>query len=155
MHSNPEPRNDLIRLVDELTRLHGRLKTAFAPARREVGLGQSEMTVLNAVVEAERPPTVPQIGRSMGSARQLIQRAANILMDAGLIEAAPNPDHKRAALLIPTEKGIALKRRADAKADEIAKGIAEFINMEDARAATRSLAAVRRVLELKYRNENM
>jgi DNA-binding MarR family transcriptional regulator len=147
-------RNPLIGLVDEITRLHGRLKTAFAPARRSVGLGQSEMTVLNAVVEAERPPTVPQIGRSMGSPRQLIQRSANVLMEAGLIEAAPNPDHKRAGLLIPTKKGIELKREADAKADEIAAVLAELIDMNDALAATRSLAAVRRILEDKYRKDS-
>ncbi|MDB5724277.1 MAG: transcriptional regulator [Novosphingobium sp.] len=147
-------RNPLIGLVDEVTRLHGRLKTAFSPARRSVGLGQSEMTVLNAVVEAERPPTVPQIGRSMGSPRQLIQRSANVLMEAGLVEAAPNPDHKRAALLIPTQKGIELKRQADAKADEIAAVLAELIDMNDALAATRSLAAVRRVLEDKYREDS-
>lgn len=150
-----QTRNALIGLVDEVTRLHGRLKTAFAPARRSIGLGQSELAVLNAVVEAERPPTVPQIGRSMGSPRQLIQRAANILMEGGLIEASPNPDHKRAALLVPTTKGIALKREADAKADEIANVLAELIDMEDARAATRSLAAVRRVFEAKYREDSL
>ena len=64
-----DSRNALIGLVDEVTRLSGRLKSTFAASRREAGLNESEMMVLNAVVEASRPPTVPQIGRSMGQPR--------------------------------------------------------------------------------------
>ena len=99
-------RHPLTSLVDELARLHGRFKSAFAAARDETGLGSTELLVLNAVVEAERPPTVPQIGRSFGQPRQLVQRAANSLIARGLIEAAPNPDHKRAVLLRATEAGL-------------------------------------------------
>jgi DNA-binding MarR family transcriptional regulator len=109
-------RHPLVGLIDETSRLNGRLKSLFAEARRGAGLGDSELAVLSAVVEAERPPTVPQIGRSFGQPRQQIQRAANSLMGAGLIEAIPNPDHKRASLLRATESGISLKRRADAPA---------------------------------------
>ena len=94
-----DSRNALVGLVDEIARLNGRLKSAFAASRRAVGLGDSEIMVLNAVVEAERPPTVAQIGRSLGHPRQIIQRAANSLVADGLIETRPNPDHKRAALL--------------------------------------------------------
>src|SRR5689334_19396250 len=115
-----DSRNALIGLVDEVTRLSGRLKSTFAASRREAGLNESEMTVLNSVVEARTPPTVPQIGRSMGQPRQLIQRAANSLIEAGLLEAAPNPDHKRAVLLRATEQGMTLKREADARAEAIA-----------------------------------
>src|SRR5690606_37248532 len=113
MEGRFDSRPPLVGLSDELIRLNGRLKSLYADARRDAGLGSSEMSVLNAVVEADRPPTVPQIGRSFGQPRQQVQRAANSLMAAGLIEALPNPDHKRAMLMRATESGVALKRAID------------------------------------------
>jgi DNA-binding MarR family transcriptional regulator len=155
MDGQAESRNALIGLVDEVTRLHGRLKSTFAASRREAGLNESEMTVLNAVVEAQTPPTVPQIGRSMGQPRQLIQRAANALVDAGLIETAPNPDHKRAVLLRATEQGTRLKREADVRADAIAAELSADMDIEAAQAATQALRAVRKQLEARLRGEEI
>lgn len=112
------------------------------------------MGVLNAVVEAERPPTVPQIGRSFGHPRQLVQRAANALIAAGLIEAVPNPDHKRASLLRATDKGLALKREIDAHADARATQVAKGLDAEAIRAAARALGEIRRGLEVQLRKTN-
>ncbi len=151
MNGKFDSRHPLVGLVDELTRLTGRLKSTFADSRRVVGLGESEMMVLNAVVEADRSPTVPQIGRSLGSPRQLVQRAANALMDAGLIEAQPNPDHKRAALLVATGAGIALKRQADAHADTIAERLAAAVDLGTVGQTTLALGTLRRQLESQLR----
>ena len=111
------------------------------------------MMVLNAVVEADRPPTVPQIGRSLGAPRQLVQRAANALLARGLIEAVANPDHKRAALLCATARGVALKREADGAADAIGAALSAEIGEEAARAATRSLRELRKALEARLRGK--
>ncbi|HEX8058137.1 MAG TPA: helix-turn-helix domain-containing protein [Novosphingobium sp.] len=151
MHGKFDSRHPLVGLSDELIRLGGRMKATFAGARREEGLGDSEMSVLNAVVEADRPPTVPQIGRSFGQPRQLIQRAANSLMAAGLIEAEANPDHKRAVLLRPTERGIALKREIDARADAIAAEIGAGVDADLIREATAALNTIRKQLEARLR----
>jgi DNA-binding MarR family transcriptional regulator len=151
MHGKFDSRHPLVGLSDELIRLNGRLKSMFAGARRPEGLGDSEMTVLNAVVEADRPPTVPQIGRSLGQPRQIVQRAANSLMDAGLIEAAPNPDHKRAVLLRATAEGTALKREIDARADAIAEQVAAAIDAEVVRQAAALLGDIRRQIEASLR----
>lgn len=150
-----DSRNPLVGLVDEISRLHGRLKSVFADSRRAVGLGESEMMVLTAVVEAERAPTVPQIGRSLGHPRQLIQRAANALMADGLIEARPNPDHKRAPLLRATDKGLALKREADVCADAIAASFADMIDQDGAAAASTALRTIRKQLEARLRGEDV
>ena len=154
MEGRFDSRHPLVGLSDELLRLNGRLKGMFAGARRSEGLGDSELTVLNAVVEADRPPTVPQIGRSLGQPRQLIQRAANSLMDAGLIEAEPNPDHKRAVLLRATEQGIALKRGIDGRADAIAGEVAAEIDADIVRQATSALRTIRKQLEARLRAPN-
>jgi DNA-binding MarR family transcriptional regulator len=153
MQGKFDSRHPLVGLVDEVTRLNGRLKSVFAQSRQEAGLGDSEIMVLNAVVEADRAPTVAQIGRSLGHPRQIIQRAANSLREAGLIETAENPDHKRAVLLLPTRQGIALKRRTDTTAEAIASRLTEGMELDDARAATRTLRAVRQQLEARLREE--
>jgi len=113
------PRNAMVALFDELLRTHGRLKSVFANANAATGLSSMEATVLTAVVEASVPPTVPQIGRSLGHARQVIQRAANALISTGLIETSANPSHKRAPLLSPTQQGRSVKRQSDGRADDI------------------------------------
>ena len=153
MDRQSDSRPVLVGLVDEVVRLGGRLKSVFADTRRETGLGDSEFTVLNAVVEAERPPTVPQIGRSLGRPRQLIQRAANALEEAGYISTAPNPDHQRAVLLVAEAKGIAVKRAADARADEMAALLGERLDRAEVEAATAALRAIRRQLEARLRAE--
>lgn len=151
MHGPLDSRPPLTSLVDELARLHGRLRSAFAASWRDAGLGESEVMVLNAVVEAERLPTVPQIGRSLGQARQLVQRAANSLVERGLAETLPNPDHKRAMLIKATDAGFALKRRIDAEADAIGKELGKSVDLDNARAAAALLRIVRKQLEARLR----
>jgi DNA-binding MarR family transcriptional regulator len=147
-----DSRHPLVGLVDETIRLNSRLRSVFAaPRGEEVALNASEQMVLNAVVEATAPPTVAQIGRSMGQARQLVQRAANALRDAGLIELADNPDHKRAPLLLPTAKGLALKRGIDGRADAAARNLLPPEDLEAVREATRALRAIRRNIEARLR----
>jgi len=151
MHGPLDSRPPLTSLVDELTRIHGRLKSVFAASWRDAGLGESELMVLTAVVEAKRPPTVPQIGRSLGQVRQLVQRAANALIERGLIETLPNPDHKRAVLLRATEGGFALKRKVDTEADMIGKRLGESVDLDNVRATAALLRIVRKQVEARLR----
>lgn len=151
MLANRDSRHPLIGLVDETSRLNGRLRSLFAESRQAIGLGDSEIMVLNAVVEAGRAPTVAQIARSLGTARQLVQRAANSLIDSGLIETRDNPDHKRSPLLVPTDEGNALKRKADDIADALAEELMPQLESEDVREAVEVLEAVRREIEGRLR----
>ncbi|MFC0204424.1 MarR family winged helix-turn-helix transcriptional regulator [Novosphingobium soli] len=151
MNEAAAPRHALVSLSDEVIRLNGRLRSLFADARRPDGLGDSEVTVLNAVVEAERAPTVPQIGRSLGQPRQIVQRAANSLVEAGLIETRPNPDHKRAVLLRATAEGIARKRALDARADALAEAVAGPMDDAQVRQAAAALRLIRKDLEARLR----
>lgn len=103
-------------LVDELLRLTPRLRSVFSDAAAAADLSRMDITVLAAVIEASVAPTVPQIGRSLGHPRQVIQRSANTLMAKGLIEAVANPDHKRAPRLVATDAGGHAKALVDARA---------------------------------------
>lgn len=111
------------RFADELARLRGRMRVLFEKTRAEAGLTEMEMTVLTATANASSPPTVARIGRSLGHPRQVVQRAANRLVELGLVEFCPNPDHKTSVLLEPTTAGREVKRadhdRAQAVVDKL------------------------------------
>jgi DNA-binding MarR family transcriptional regulator len=141
-------------LLSEAKRVSARLKTIFVESWRDCGLNESELMVLTAVITADRPPTAPQIGRSQGYPRQIVQRAANALIAQGLVETAPNPDHKRAVLLKPTARGIALKGQCDVRSEEIAAQLVKTVDLDAVLAATASLHTVRRQLEAYVRQQN-
>ncbi len=148
----PGPRNAVVALIDELLRAHGRLKTFFASVNAATGLSSMESTVLTAVIESTIAPTVPQIGRSLGHPRQVIQRAANALIAAGLIETAPNPYHKRAPLLLPTRQGRVLKRKADARAAELTGALLRSIDAAKWRRVAGDLRELRGEIEAYLRS---
>lgn len=146
-------RDPVIGLIDEVSRMNGRLRTAFAGASAGMDYSEAELTVLNAIVEASRPPTVPQIGRALGHPRQPVQRAVNTLVAGGLAETRPNPDHKRAPLLVATAAGIALKEVSDERALTIAAAMAPHLDMASVAALTQGLKALRGELETYMRKE--
>ncbi len=147
-----EAHSDLVLLIDAVARVHGRLRSAFDAARDGNELAGMEATVLAAVVEAAHPPTVPQIGRSLGHPRQVIQRAANGLVAAGLVEAIPNPDHKRAGLLVATTRGRTMQADASARAEAIAAELLDAVDPTKVRDATRLLNTIRTGLERHHRS---
>ncbi|MCF8070649.1 MAG: MarR family winged helix-turn-helix transcriptional regulator [Desulfobacterales bacterium] len=67
-------------------------------------LTSARWQVLGTVLHEQH--TVAEIARSMGIARQSVQRIADILVTEGLAEYLPNPSHRRAKLLSCTEKGL-------------------------------------------------
>lgn len=140
-----------ITFLDEVHRLRGRMHSALGNSYGHMGLTNTEIVVLNAVVGAATPPTVPRIGRSLGHARQVIQRAANALIERGLIEQTPNPDHKRAHRLVPTALGREAKREADRRGLEAAWQITEGLEAEYIDGARQALREIRKTLEANMR----
>ncbi len=96
---------------------------------------------------------MPQIGRSLGHPRQVIQRAVNVLVDKGLIETAPNPDHKRAPLLIATPAGEQLKDQIDARAIEAADELMQVLDSTRCEHLTGELRRLRNDIEQFLRTE--
>src|SRR3546814_7401638 len=95
----------LSRLVLTVFRLNGGLLEAGDALVRDIGLTSARWQVLGASAEHGAPQTVSQIARTMGLTRQAVQRVADDLHRAGLIEFFPNPDHARAKLMDMTDKG--------------------------------------------------
>ena len=144
----------VVALIDELIRVNSRLRTVFSGTAEASGLSSMPLTVLTAVVESQIPPTVPQIGRSLGHPRQVIQRAANVLIEEGLIATQENPHHKRAPLLVATPSGEKLKSSVDKQALAAAEDFLSVIDANACEKLTRELRDLRSGIETytKLRN---
>ena len=149
----PPRTSPFFELMDEVLKLQGRMRTIFEGVSPATGLTTVEIMVLTAVVGAHSPPTVPQIGRSLGHARQVIQRAANSLVEKELIKTAPNPHHKRAPLLVATSKGEALDREVDACATRAAEKLLVGIDSAKCERVARSLRKLRGEIEALLKSE--
>ena len=122
----------LFDILGEATRLGNRGVAMFAPIREHCELSGIEVMTLIAIAHAHSPPTVPQVGRSLGHPRQVIQRAVRVLQQRGLVEPLPNPGHKRASLLAATEAGRVLGEQVDAQSLDIVTGIADDLPLDAA-----------------------
>jgi DNA-binding MarR family transcriptional regulator len=99
------------------------------------GLTSARWQVLGAIALAERPLTVPQIARRMGLTRQSVHATVTRLVGDGLLELAPNADHRRSQLVCLTEAGrtkyAALDERQAAWVNGLADGLGHT-NLETA-----------------------
>jgi DNA-binding MarR family transcriptional regulator len=123
-------------------RLNGQFLALAEELARPAGLTAAWWQVLGAVLG--EPLTVAGIAREMGITRQSVQRIADILAERGLAEYLPNPAHRRAKLLTPTEPGRAAIVRIGpghaAAAARLAKALGEQ-PLADAVAALQALSA--------------
>ncbi|MFF4420457.1 MarR family winged helix-turn-helix transcriptional regulator [Streptomyces sp. NPDC001549] len=85
-------------------RLNGQFLAISEELAKPAGMTAAWWQVLGAVLREPLP--VAGIARNMGITRQSVQRIADLLVAKGLAEYAPNPAHRRAKLLRPTEEGL-------------------------------------------------
>src|ERR671919_2694970 len=93
------------KLILSTFRLNGLLLNAGDVLAGDEGLTSARWQVLGAVALAERPLTVPQIGRRMGLTRQSVHTTVKRLVRDRLLELAPNADHRRSPLVGLTDLG--------------------------------------------------
>jgi DNA-binding MarR family transcriptional regulator len=103
--------NALTDLVLSLFSLNNRMLAAGDRLVAGLGLTSARWQVLGTIVAAVRPQPVAWLARDMGGNRQNVQRIVNDLEKEGLVAFQPNPHHKRAQLVVLTNKG---KRTFDA-----------------------------------------
>jgi DNA-binding MarR family transcriptional regulator len=150
MSSDTSKAQLMIQLIDEVvrgrSRLHGHHN--FHGLDELKGLPG---LILTATVGAAHPPTVPQIGRSLGYPRQTIQRNAELLVRLGLVVFVENPDHKRAHRLTATPEGAELQSRADELSRRWAARLTADLPAEDLAVTVQTLRAIRHNLEAEVR----
>lgn len=92
-------------VVLELFRLNNRMLNAGDRLVSDLGLTSARWQVLGTIVAAERAQPVAWLARDMGGNRQNVQRIVNDLAAEGLVAFKPNPHHRRAQLVVLTDKG--------------------------------------------------
>jgi DNA-binding MarR family transcriptional regulator len=110
-------------------RLNGQFLAVAEELARPAGLTAARWQVLGAVLTESR--SVAGIARVMGITRQSVQRNADLLVADGLAEYVPNPAHRRAKLLRPTDEGFAAVRRIDPAHAAVAEELAAELGRED------------------------
>ncbi|MET9349609.1 MarR family winged helix-turn-helix transcriptional regulator [Streptomyces termitum] len=111
-------------------RLNGRFLAVSERLAEPAGLTAAWWQVLGAVLPGPLP--VAGVARVMGITRQSVQRIADLLVRDGLAVYEPNPAHRRAKLLAPTEAGRAAIARIDPGHAELAARLSAALGGPDA-----------------------
>jgi DNA-binding MarR family transcriptional regulator len=115
------------------------------------GLTSARWQVMGAIALAEQPLTVPQIARRMGITRQSVHATVKRLAADGLVEFAPNADHRRSQLVRLTELGERRYAALDRRQVEWVNGLAHGIARSELETAAGVLAELAARLEAETR----
>lgn len=113
----------------------------------DLGLTSARWQVLGAIVYAPRPEPVAWLARDLGSNRQNVQRIVNDLHKEGFVEFQPNPHHRRAQLVVLTDKGKKAFDQAMRLWNPWANGLAEGHSLKDIGTMGAMIKALRHKLE--------
>ncbi|MGW4032437.1 MarR family winged helix-turn-helix transcriptional regulator [Streptomyces sp. NPDC004838] len=106
-------------------RLNGQFLAVSEVLAKPAGLTAAWWQVLGAVLRTPLP--VAGIARDMGITRQSVQRIADLLVERGLAAYEPNPAHRRAKLLRPTDEGREAISRIEPGHAELAARLTETL----------------------------
>ena len=126
-------------------RLNGQFLAVAEELARPAGLTAAWWQVLGAVLREPLP--VAGVARAMGITRQSVQRIADLLVERGLAEYRPNPAHRRAKLLAPTEEGRAAIARIGPGHAAYADRLADAFGEAELAAAVEALERLSKALD--------
>jgi DNA-binding MarR family transcriptional regulator len=134
-------------MVLDLFRFNNLLLTAGDRLVAGLGLTSARWQILGAIVAADRSQPVAWLARDMRVNRQNVQRIVNDLEKERLVSFAANPHHRRAQLVVLTDKG----RRAFAAAMRLQapwiNRLSDGLPVKDLETVHRVLMALRKKLE--------
>jgi DNA-binding MarR family transcriptional regulator len=137
----------LTNVVLDLFRLNSLLLTAGDRLVAGLKLTSARWQILGAIIAAERPQPVAWLARDMSANRQNVQRIINDLHKEGLVAFEANPHHRRAQLVVLTDKG---KQTFDAAMRLQApwiNSLSDGLSMKDVQTFHRVVMALREKLE--------
>jgi DNA-binding MarR family transcriptional regulator len=137
----------LSNLILDLFRLNSLLFTAGDRMVAGLGLTSARWQILGAIVTAERPQPVAWLARDLGAARQNVQRIVNDLQRDGLVTFETNPHHRRAQLVVLTEKGRQSFDAAMRLQLPWVNGLADGLSIKDLESTSRVVSTLRGRLE--------
>jgi DNA-binding MarR family transcriptional regulator len=126
-------------LMLDLFRTNSVILTAGDRLVAPLGLTSARWQILGAIAYAKQPQSVAWLARDLGANRQNVQRIVNDLNADGLVAFETNPHHRRAQLVVLTDKG---KRAFEAAMDLQAPWVNDLADG----LSVRDIATVRRVV---------
>lgn len=130
-------------LILDLFRLNNLLLTAGDRLVAGLGLTSARWQILGAIVAAERSQPVAWLARDLGANRQNVQRIVNDLEKEGLVSFETNPHHRRAQLVVLTDKGRQVYDAAGRLQVPWVNGLADGLSVRDIDVAHRVVTALR------------
>ena len=122
-------------IVLEIFKLSGLLVTEGDVLTKDLGLSSARWKVLGALVLSNTSMTVPQIAHSMGQSRQSVQRLTDALEKDGFVDYLNNPHHKKAKLVMLSQKGKEIYKLLDKKQKPWGNSAATGISFSDMQTA--------------------
>jgi DNA-binding MarR family transcriptional regulator len=142
------PAGDAVtRVILDLFRLNNQFLTAGDRLVARLGLTSARWQILGAIVAAERPQPVAWLARDLGANRQNVQRIINDLHEAGLVAFEVNPHHRRAQLVVLTDKGKQMFDAAERLQVPWVDSLSEGLVVKDIDTAHRVITALRQKLD--------
>ncbi|MFK0162559.1 MarR family winged helix-turn-helix transcriptional regulator [Rhizobium sp. NPDC090279] len=137
----------LTNLILELFKLHGRVLASGDRLVAPLGLTSARWQILGAIIAADRPQPVAWLARDMGANRQNIQRIVNDLEKEGLVAFETNPHHRRAQLVVLTDKGKQIFDAAMRLQAPWVNELSDGLRIEDIETMHKVMLALRGKLE--------
>ena len=131
----------------DLFRLNSRILTAGDRLVASLGLTSARWQILGAIIEAERPQPVAWLARDLGANRQNVQRIVNDLHAEGLVAFKANPHHRRAQLVVLTDKGRQAFDAAMRLQAPWVDGLSDGLSVKDIETTRNVMTTLRRKLE--------
>ncbi|WFU81076.1 MarR family winged helix-turn-helix transcriptional regulator [Bradyrhizobium sp. CIAT3101] len=127
----------------DLFRANGLLLTAGDRLVASLGLTSARWQILGAIAGAERPEPVAWLARNLGANRQNVQRIVNDLVRDGLVEFETNPHHRRAQLVVLTDKGRQVYDAAGRLQVPWVNGLADGLSVKEIETTHRVISVLR------------
>ena len=134
-------------LTLDIFRLNNLLLTAGDRLVTGLGLTSARWQILGAIARAAHSQPVAWLARNLGANRQNVQRIVNDLHDQGFVTFEANPHHRRAQLVVLTEKGRKTYDAAMTLQAPWVNSVTEGLTLKDLAAFKRVLLALREKLE--------
>ncbi len=134
-------------LMLDLFRVNSLILMAGDRLVSRLGLTSARWQILGTIVAAERPQPVAWLARDLGANRQNVQRIVNDLHKQGFVTFETNPHHRRAQLIVPTEKGRQTFDAAMRLQAPWINDLSEGLSVTDTETVGRVMTALRKKLE--------
>lgn len=134
-------------LILDLFNLNNRVVAAGDRLVAGLGLTSARWQILGTVVAADRPQPVAWLARDLGAHRQNVQRIVNDLAKEGFVAFEPNPHHRRAPLVVLTEKGKRTYQAAMVVQTPWINKLSKGLHLKDIETTHAVMTALRRKLE--------